>query len=179
MTKAPKPLSDRLGSSMIYVAWIIFLVILTMGFNNYLDKQRNPNQTVNNRFNQEGDVEVVLQRNRYGHYVANGFINEHRVTFLLDTGATMVSIPESLSKRLNLTKGSPFPVQTANGIVTVYSTKLEGVRIGQIELRNISASINPQMRGDEILLGMSFMKHLEMVQRGNELILRLPPVNII
>jgi len=41
-----------------------------------------------------GDVrEVVLKRNRYGHYVANGSINGSQVEFLLDTGATAVAVP--------------------------------------------------------------------------------------
>lgn len=159
---------------MIYGAWILLLLILTLAFNGVLENQRNPNQTVDTRISEQGIQEVVLQRNRFGHYIARGFIDNHEVTFLLDTGATLVSVPDSLARRLNLARGVPYPAQTANGTITVYSTVLDSVKLGSIELHEIPASINPHMANDEILLGMSFMKHLEMTQRGKQLILRLP-----
>lgn len=166
--------SNQLGKGMIYAAWIVLLVILTIAFNGYLKKQNNPNQTVSSRMSKQGTPEIVLQRNRAGHYLADGFINGNRVTFLLDTGATLVSIPEPLADKLHLKKGGRYPVQTANGTIRVYSTTLDSVQLGAIELNQVRASINPHMAGEEILLGMSFMQHLEMIQRGNELILRLP-----
>lgn len=156
---------------MIYLAWLIFLVILTMGFNHYLEQQNNPNQDISADWD-KGVAEVKLSQNRYGHYVANGKINGQSVTFLLDTGATLVSIPESVAQRLHLKKGLVGKSQTANGTITVYDTRLDSVSIGSIELHNIRASINPHINGDEILLGMSFMKHLEIIQKDKELTLR-------
>lgn len=159
---------------MIYAAWMLLLVILTVAFNGYLEKQKNPNQIVVSNLNEQGISEVVLTRSRSGHYMANGFINGYDVTFLLDTGATLVSIPEHLAHRMNLKKGRRLPVQTANGAISVYRTMLDSVRLGAIELQGVEANINPRMTSNEILLGMSFMKHLDMLQQGNELILRLP-----
>ena len=49
------------------------------------------------------------------------------------------------------------------------------VAIGPIELSTVKASINPNMLGNEILLGMSFLKHLELLQRGDKLTLRQYP----
>lgn len=156
---------------MIYIAWILFLSILTFAFNKYLDQQNNPNQNVS--IQKENNVaEVKLKQNRYGHYVVTGQINQIPVTFMLDTGATLISIPATLAEKLKLTKGYPTQSKTANGNITVYSTRLNSVGIGAIELNNIRASINPHMNGEEILLGMSFMKHLEMTQKGGEMILR-------
>ncbi len=156
---------------MIYLAWFIFLALLTFGFNNYLERQNNPNQTVSTKWN-NGIAEVRLKQNRYGHYLAKGQINQIPVTFLLDTGATLISIPKSIAQQIQLKKGYPAQSRTANGTITVYDTRLSSVGIGAIELNNIRATINPHMEGDEILLGMSFMKHLEMTQKGKELILR-------
>jgi aspartyl protease family protein len=48
------------------------------------------------------------------------------------------------------------------------------VQLGGIELRDVPASINPFMPEDTVLLGMSFMQHLEMVQRDGQLTLRIP-----
>lgn len=163
--------SSKIGQGMIYIAWILVLVLLTFGFNNYLEQQNNPNQNISAEWN-NNSAEVRLKQNRYGHYVVNGHINNYPVTFLLDTGATLISIPENIANKLQLERGYPAQSRTANGTITVYGTLLNSVRIGSIELNNIRASINPHMAGDEILLGMSFMKHLEMTQKDNELLLK-------
>jgi len=163
--------TSKIGQGMIYIAWILLLTLLTVGFNNYLEQQNNPNQDVSAEWT-NNVAEVRLKQNRYGHYLVNGKINNIPVNFLLDTGATLISIPEHIATKLQLKKGYPSQSRTANGTITVYSTRLNSVRIGSIELNNIRASINPYMTGNEILLGMSFMKHLEMTQKNNELVLR-------
>jgi len=168
MNKSPQ----RIGKGMIVAAWLLALGLLTLFFNDFLDKQHNPNQDLSTQYNQDGTREVILQRNRSGHYLTKGTINGQPVVFFLDTGATIVSIPEPVARRLNLQRGVEMLANTANGTVTTYSSELESVAVGEIELHRVRASINPQMRGDEILLGMSFLKHLEFTQRGDILILR-------
>lgn len=163
--------TSKIGQGMIYIAWLLFLALLTYGFSNYLEQQNNPNQDIAIERNNQTAL-VRLKQNRYGHYVANGQINSQSVTFLLDTGATLISIPSSIADKLQLERGYPVQSNTANGTITVYSTLLKSVAIGAIELNNIRATINPHMNGNEILLGMSFMKHLEMTQKGKELTLR-------
>jgi aspartyl protease family protein len=63
-------------------------------------------------------------------------------------------------------------VQTANGRVKVYSTVLEQLSIGNIFLYNVAANINPAMKSNEILLGMSALKRVDFSQTGKQLILR-------
>jgi aspartyl protease family protein len=163
---------QRLGKGMIYAAWLLVLGLLFFFFNHFLDKQHNPNQDINTQYDQDGTREVILQRNRQGHYVATGTINGQPVIFFLDTGATMVSIPERVANRLNLERGAPMLASTANGTITTYSTQLDNIALGGIELHKVRASINPSMSSEEILLGMSFLKHLEFTQRGDVLTLR-------
>jgi len=115
---------------------------------------------------------VVLIRNRNGHYKFDGEINRHKVTFLVDTGATIMAIPGELQQKLGLKSGPATSVSTANGITTAYLTRLDRLSIGDIELFDVNASIIPGMGVDEILLGMNVLKHFELVQRGNELIIR-------
>ena len=154
--------------------WMAFIAALTYTFSWLLDKQANPNQSNITAITSTGEVEVVLKRNRQGHYVANGKINNQSVRFFLDTGATDVSIPESVANRINLKKGVSMLARTANGTVEVFATRLDRVTLGGIELGNVSASINPGMQGRDALLGMSFLSHLEMIQRGDTLTLRIP-----
>jgi aspartyl protease family protein len=163
-----------LNKATIYLIWIGLLLITTLIFNQVLERQNNPNQTLAISVNEQGQPEVTLQRNRYGHYVASGTINDHPVVFLLDTGATLVSIPEHIARDLGLKKGAAFQSETANGLSTSYRTTLDKVSLGDIVMNNVPASISAGMEFDEILLGMSFLKHLKLSQQGKELMLSIP-----
>ena len=101
-------------------------------------------------------------------------INGRQVEFLLDTGATHVAVPASLAIDLGLTPGVPISYHTANGTVTGYTTIIDRVRLGNIELHDVRAGIMPDVSG-EILLGMAFLKDLEFSQRGETLTLRQYP----
>lgn len=162
---------SRTGKVMIFAAWIGAALLLTWLFAGVLHRQENPNQAVETSRNGK-TVEVRLTRNRMGHYVATGSINGRSVEFFLDTGATNVAIAEPLARELDLKRGVPAHTQTANGTIVTYETVLDRVELGGITLRNVTASINPGMSGDDVLLGMSFLKQLELIQRGDELILR-------
>jgi aspartyl protease family protein len=169
--QSDKSLSQRLGNGMIVIAWIILLGMLTLIFGNYLQQQHNPNaNAVTGSY--PDYTEIILQQNRFGHYVANGKINGSRVEFLLDTGATLISIPESLAQKLSLQHGPGIGVETANGSIIVYATLLEQVELGHIVLHNVRAGINPRMDSDKVLLGMNFLKHLELIQQRKTLTIR-------
>lgn len=163
----------RLARGMHYLTWVVLLALLVVFFNDYVSERNNPNRHLSLAATGNGG-EVVLERNRAGHYVAPGLINGQSVTFLLDTGATRVSVPESLAQRLRLERGSAHQTMTANGVIQVFATTLDSVRLGGIELRHVPASINPYMADNTVLLGMSFMQHLELMQRGGQLTLRIP-----
>ena len=160
-----------MGTGMMVLAWLVFLVLLGFYFQGVIEERRNPNQRLETR-QSDNALEVVLQRNRAGHYVTSGEINGQPVVFMLDTGATGVAIPSRVARRLGLPLGQRFATQTANGIGTGYATRLDSVRVGDIELRDVSAGITPGLATEQILLGMSFLKHIEFSQRGDKLILR-------
>lgn len=164
--------TGRVGAIMTVLAWIIVLGLLSAFFGGWMEKLDNPNQQVRTQMRADGVREVVLRQNRAGHYVATGAINGHKVTFLLDTGATSVSVPADVAKRIGLRRGAPLRANTANGVVTTYSTRLDEVRLGDIQLENVRADINPHMHGDDVLLGMSFLRKLEFTQRDRELTIR-------
>ncbi|MBY4677613.1 retropepsin-like aspartic protease family protein [Marinobacterium arenosum] len=170
-----KPIHIRLGRLFSVLFWILLFGLLVLFFNFRQEQQQNPNRHLNQTSPTGQPLnEVVLERNRAGHYVAPGRINGQPVTFLIDTGATHVSIPGPVANRLMLHRGTPMLAHTANGTVKVYATRLESIELGGLLLHSIAASINPHMTGDTILLGMSFMKHLELEQRDGTLTLRLP-----
>ena len=160
------------GKLITVIFWLLLMGSLTLFFNGFIQQRDNPNHALSATDAAEG--EVVLQRNRSGHYVAPGLINDHPVTFLLDTGATHVSVPATVAAAVGLKKGRRAMVSTANGVIEVYQTNLDSIQLGGIRLQKIRASINPYMTDEVVLLGMSFMKHLEIIQRDGTLTLRLP-----
>lgn len=163
--------SRKWGKLMLIASWVIGLLLLTLFFSDALEQQYNPNQSVQS-FTAGDGTQVKLKRNRMGHYVANGYINGHPVTFMLDTGATNVSIPAHLNRTLQLPLGRSFVAQTANGNVRVTGTRINRLQLGDIQLMDVSASLNPGMSNDEILLGMSALKQLDFSQSGDWLILK-------
>ena len=120
---------------------------------------------------EDGTISVSLDQHISGHYFSQGTINDHPVKFLLDTGATHVAIPESVAKRLGLVYGQKIFTTTANGTGTSYKTRIRTLSLGGIVQRDVKASIATGMQGDEILLGMSFLRHLDLVQRDGVLTL--------
>ncbi len=159
-----------MGKGMIVIALLLALGLLTYIFQGELNRQHNPNQTVQTRKITDQYIEIVLKRNRAGHYVTSGRINGYPSVFLLDTGATYVAVPEYLAQKTGLKKGLPVSLSTANGRTTGYQTNIDELDIGQIRLTHIRAIITPNL--DEVLLGMSALKQLEFTQRGNELTIR-------
>lgn len=168
MENRPDP-HRKTGTVMLVIAWLLVFSGIYWFFDNWYQRQDNPNTAAALQAHQE---EVVLQRNRAGHYVAPGTINATSVTFLIDTGATQVALSESLASRLGVRRGGNVSVHTANGTATGYVTRLEKVRIGSIEVHDVSALVAPGMEGDIVLLGMSFLKQVEFTQRNGQLILK-------
>lgn len=161
----------RLGKGMLTVSWLIVLALLTLYFTHWQKQRENPN-SMPMATSAEGVNELVLRRNYQHHYVMTGQINGKDVTFLLDTGATAVSVPQHLADDLGLKPGAAQWSMTANGTVEVRATTIDRLQLGSIALRDISANINPGMESDAVLLGMSALKHIEFTQRDGTLTLR-------
>jgi len=157
---------------MMIGMWVIAFAMAVMLVNRSLERSRNPNNHVLTAVD-GGKRSITLQQSRYGHYVVTGRINGHAIDFLVDTGATSVSIPDDFARRINLRRGTPITIDTANGLSTAYATRVDSLGIGELEIRNATAHINPGL-SNEALLGMSVLKHFELVQRGNVLIIREP-----
>lgn len=158
----------RGGTLMLGIAWLMLMAGGWWYFDGWLGRQNNPNQTVQSTA--AGDV--VLERNRGGHYVASGEINGVPVTFLLDTGATDVALPSELARRLGLKRGAEVTMITANGQARGYRTRLDSVRLGAIMLHDVAATFSDGIEDNTVLLGMSFLKRLEFSQQNGRLILR-------
>jgi len=115
---------------------------------------------------------VALAADARGHFVTEGSINGHPILFLVDTGASTVSIPAADAVRMGIDyrKGALGKTRTAGGIVSVYRVTLDRVRLGTIEAGGVEAIIIEEGL-DIALLGMSFLSRLEMRQEGRSMTL--------
>lgn len=156
---------------MLVLAWGAAILLATRFFADWEQSRFNPNREPVSVIQGE-QIEVRLESNVQGHFVADGKINGQTVTFLLDTGATDVAIPAELAERLGLQRGVPVMLQTANGQTTGYRTVLNSLGLGDILLHDVRALIAPGFGGEQVLLGMSALKQLEFTQRAGTLVLR-------
>ncbi|MFC0348510.1 retropepsin-like aspartic protease family protein [Undibacterium danionis] len=119
------------------------------------------------------NASVTLHANELGHFFTLGQINGgSSLRMIVDTGASFVAIPASEAIRLGIDyrKGLRARSNTANGIVPIYLIKLDSIKVGDIELFQVEASIH---EGDLniCLLGMSFLKRVSMVREGQQMVL--------
>lgn len=122
-----------------------------------------------------GKGQVTLYAGGGAHFFADGFINDTPVRFLVDTGATYVAMSGQLADRLGIDykrHGKTGVSATASGYVRSYKITLTSVRIGEITLHNVDASVNEGNFPSEPLLGMSFLGQLDMKRENDKLELR-------
>jgi len=160
--------NSRLGQRMLWLAALGLLGGLYLFFS-MLEDSGAPG-TVSS-VGPNGGAMVVIEQDRSGHYEADGQINGQPVTFLVDTGATDVALPESTARALGLDFGPQVTVMTAAGPAKAWVTRLDEVAVGGIRRKNVRASITSgEFNG--ILLGMSFLKHYSLQQEGGKLVIR-------
>lgn len=119
-------------------------------------------------------VEVRLYPDAGGMYLTDGTINGQSVRFLVDTGATLISMNAGLAKRLNIDfrMGKKGTVETASGVENAFAITLKSVKVGAIELRDVDAVVIDGGYPTDVLLGMSFLGRLEMQRDATHLMLR-------
>ncbi|MDR3220834.1 MAG: TIGR02281 family clan AA aspartic protease [Candidatus Accumulibacter sp.] len=129
-------------------------------------------QNVAEQASASGPAKVVLTADSRGHFNTTGYINGASVRFLVDTGASLIAIGASDARRIGLDpgKGVRGVVNTANGQVVVSKVKLNSVRVGDIVMNNVDASIHSQDM-PITLLGMSFLNRMEMQRSGDSMTL--------
>ena len=169
-----KPQSPGMG--MLVAGCVLGLAMLTWlmaGFEKQRDNpNQNPSANISSSARGEQYLEVPLQRNQWNQYLVNGYVNGVEVVFLVDTGATRISIPAHMERELRLERGRTGYAQTANGTARTYDTILQHIDLAGITREGMRASIIENMDSDFILLGMNFLSTLDMEQSADTLVLK-------
>ena len=107
---------------------------------------------------------VTIQRDPRGHFVVVARVDGRRMTFMLDTGASLVALRQSDASMLGI---HPFAgdfnieVTTANGVTRAAKVELGVVEIDGLTVRNVAALVSQDQAAlSENLLGLSFLSRL-------------------
>ncbi len=130
---------------------------------------------VTRSYAQRESSEARVYADSRGMYVAIGNINGFPMQMLLDTGATYVGLDAATARRLGVNyrlRGTPTIVRTANGHTQAYEVVLDSVSVGEIHVDNVKAFVIDGYGMDVPLLGMSFLRRLEVRSDRGMLTLR-------
>ena len=119
-----------------------------------------------------GAAQIVLSADSGGHFVTSGAINGKSARFLVDTGATNLALSQSEAQNLGIDyrKGERGTSMTANGQVPVYRVMLASVRVGEVQVYNVEATVVP-LQMPFVLLGNSFLTRFQMKRENDVLTL--------
>jgi len=121
-----------------------------------------------------GKQRATLTADAMGHFFVTAEINGISMRFLVDTGASLVTLSADNAKEagINYLAGSKVLIETANGLIHAYRVKLDSVRLGGITLHNVDGVVAAgKFTGDTGLLGLSFLNRTEMQRNGDTMTL--------
>ncbi len=116
---------------------------------------------------------VTLAADGRGQFFATGMVNGRSVRFLVDTGASAISLPAALAQSagVDFRKGKPTVMMTANGRALAYRVLLDSVTLGDITVYQVEAVVHEGPGLDISLLGMSFLNRMDMKRNGDTMVL--------
>lgn len=159
----------RRGAWGITAFWLLLLGLLFLGFD-HLEQRR----TAAYQAHEGSGGELVIPRGPDGHFRVDGRVNGQAVSFLVDTGATSVTVSEALAQRAGLDGGQSVTFQTANGALPGRLLRQVPVQVGHLTLPGATVAVGMVGKPPEFaLLGQSFLSRYDIQILSNEM--RLVP----
>ena len=109
-----------------------------------------------------------------GMYSVTGSVNGRLADFVVDTGASYITMSPEQARLLNLdySNAKKVMMNTANGKATAHVFTIKSVRIGSIELHDVEGAVMYDLSSSKILLGMSFLGQVEMQHNAGLMVLK-------
>ena len=132
------------------------------------------NQSISGNFKKPNRDKIRIVPDAQGMYLVRGKINGTAIGFLVDTGATYVTMSGRQARALNIDfkKGVRGQAHTAAALVEVWQITLNSVSIGDIKLSNVTATVIDGDQPRQVLLGNSFLGQTDMQQADSALVIR-------
>lgn len=136
-----------------------------------VEKKLDLNQSIAGNFKRAERSSLKIYPDDIGMYFVKGRINGQQTDFLVDTGATFVTLSGKKAEALGIDylRGRRGTAQTAAAVVQVWQIQLNTVSIGGIQVRGVEAMVIPGNQPFEVLLGNSFLKHTSIQRAGQVL----------
>ena len=150
---------NKLGVTFLHAGIWLGLGLLFYIF--FLRQDAPPVQVV-------GADAIELKRSRDGHFHINGTIQGTPVRYLIDTGASSVSISQELATRIGLGCDVAATFHTANGTVEGCNSRVTELEFGPFRIANAAVAILPELTSDA-LLGMNALRKVRMEQEADRL----------
>lgn len=120
-----------------------------------------------------GSGKMELKQTRDGHYFSSGTVNGAPVVFMIDTGATIVSVSAEIAARAGIRECAPRQVLTANGQVSACVATVPELTFGSFRFTQVDVMVMPNMPGDA-LLGMNVLRNFRIEQAGKVMRISAP-----
>jgi len=154
----------KTGLIPMMIFWCVVMGLLYLLMTHYL-KPRQAQVLAN------GDL--VIQRSPDGHFYTTGHINGQEVKFMVDTGATLVSVSEAFARKAMIQGGVPTTFNTANGTQPGRVVEGVAVAIGPVSVTNVKVGVGLRLEDDdEALLGQSFLSKFDITMSKNQMVLQ-------
>jgi aspartyl protease family protein len=114
---------------------------------------------------------ITLNADAAGHFTGNLLINNYSMPFMVDTGATVTTIPMSMAVAARLPLGKQVETSTANGRSFAKLTQVSSLKLGSAEIKNIEAHVNQHL--DQVLIGMNTLKYFTLNQTADSMTLAI------
>lgn len=108
---------------------------------------------------------ISIARNSAGHYVARGVADGQKLNFMIDTGATDVSLPGDFAEGRRIVCEGVGVTRTAGGDVKTCLVTIKRLNVAGMDFYNVRASIIPTLEG-EGLFGQKLLNQLKVTQSG-------------
>ncbi len=115
--------------------------------------------------------QLDIPRNDRMQYITSALVNGRRIQVIVDTGANVVAMNDRQATALGIDykAGVPSKLETASSIIDAWMVNLQSVEVGGIRVENVRATVAEGDYPSTILLGMSYLQHVEMRERDGVL----------
>ena len=158
---------QRSTTKMLVVGWLAVMVVLYAVTELY----RSPAE---GKVIANGVLEIP--RDRDGHFRVSGAINGVPVHFMVDTGASIISITDKVADRAQMPEGIPMTFQTANGVREGTMRRADRVEVGPLVVNNLRVGTGYTAESEkDALLGQNFLRYFDVSMNGDTMRLTARP----
>ena len=153
----------RRSTFWFLVFWMLAMAVMYLAMQHFLKPSRA-------QVMEDGSVRI--ERGMDGHFRVRGYVNDQPVMFMVDTGATSVSITDALATRAGLEGGEKVRFRTANGEREGRMVTADVVRVASLSVRNVRVGTGYTGEdSDDALLGQNFLRFFDVQMSGDEMLL--------